>query len=97
MDALMLLAGFDSQKNDEPKSEDDPHNLFEILDEDRIEGDFSDQAHPSSLHNWLETTYPLVIRTALASLITLGAAKLLRARRSQANSNTRPVRRLRGL
>ena len=97
MDALMLLAGFDSQKTDEPKSEDDPHNLFEAVDEDRIEGDFSDQAHPRSLHNWLETTYPLLRRTALAGLITLGAAKLLRARRQQANSNARPSRRLRGL
>jgi NAD(P)-dependent dehydrogenase (short-subunit alcohol dehydrogenase family) len=79
MDALMLRAGFDSQKTDEPKSEDDPHNLFEALDEDRIEGDLSDRAHPRSLHNWLER-HPLVRQAALAS-IALGAAKLLRARR----------------
>jgi hypothetical protein len=82
MDALMLLAGFDSQKTDEPKSDDDSHNLFEAVDEDRIEGDFSDRAHPRSLYNRLETTYPPVRRTALAGLITLGAIKLLRARRS---------------
>jgi len=82
MDALMLLAGFDSQKTDEPKSEDDPHNLFEAVDEDRIEGDFSDRAHSRSFNNSLETTYPLVRRTAIAGLITLGAMKLLRARRS---------------
>jgi NAD(P)-dependent dehydrogenase (short-subunit alcohol dehydrogenase family) len=81
MDTLMLLAGFDSQKTDEPKSEDEPHNLFEAVDEERIEGDFSDRAHPRSLHNWLETTYPIVRRTALAGLVTLGAVKLLRARR----------------
>jgi hypothetical protein len=80
MDALMLRGGFDSQKTDEPKSKDDPHNLFEAVDEDRIEGDFSDRAHPRSLHNWLER-HPLVRRTALASM-ALGAAKLLRARRS---------------
>ena len=78
----MLLAGFNSQKTDEPKSEDDPHNLFEAVDEHRIEGDFSDRAHPRSIHNWLETTYPLVSRPALAGLITLGAAKLLWTRRS---------------
>jgi NAD(P)-dependent dehydrogenase (short-subunit alcohol dehydrogenase family) len=81
MDAIMLLAGFDSQKTDEPKFEDDPHNLFKAVDEGRIEGDFSDRAHPRSLHNWLETTYPLARRTALVSLISLGAVKLLRARR----------------
>jgi hypothetical protein len=80
MDALMLLAGFDSQKTDEPKSEDDPHNLFEAVYEDRIEGDFSDRAHPRSLHNWLET-YPLVRRAALAGL-ALGTVKLLQAWRS---------------
>lgn len=77
----MFLAGFDSQKTDEPKPEDDPHNLFKAVDEARIEGDFSDRAHPRSLHSWLETTYPLVTRTALAGLITLGAIQLLRARR----------------
>ncbi len=67
--------------SDEPKSEDDPHNLFKAIDEDRIEGDFSDRAHSRSLHNWLETTYPLVRRTALAGLLMLGAVKLLRVRR----------------
>jgi len=80
MDALMLLAGFDSQKTDEPKSEDDPHNLFGAVDDYRIEGDFSDRAHPRSLYNWLER-HPLVRQAALAS-IALGAAKLLRARMS---------------
>jgi NAD(P)-dependent dehydrogenase (short-subunit alcohol dehydrogenase family) len=80
MDALMLLAGFDSQKTDEPKSEDDPHNLFETVYEDRIEGDFSDRAHPRSFHNWLET-YPLIRRAVLAGL-ALGIARLLRARSS---------------
>jgi len=81
MDTLMLHVGFDSQKTDEPKSEDDPHNLFEVVDDDRIEGDFSDRSHSRSLHNWLETTYPLGRRAALAGLITLGVAKLLRGRR----------------
>ena len=82
MDALMLLAGFDSQKTDEPKSADEAHNLFEAVDEDRIEGDFSDRAHSSSLHNWLETTHPILRRTAIAGLVTLVAMKLLRARRA---------------
>ncbi len=82
MDALMLLAGFDSQKTDEPKSADEAHNLFEAVDEDRIEGDFSDRAHSSSLHNRLETTHPMLRRTAIAGLVTLVAMKLLRARRS---------------
>jgi NAD(P)-dependent dehydrogenase (short-subunit alcohol dehydrogenase family) len=82
MDALMLLAGFDSQKTDEPKSEDEPHNLFKAVDEDRIEGDFSDRARSRSFNSSLETTHPLVRRTAIAGLITLGAMKLLRARRS---------------
>ncbi len=82
MDALMLLAGFDSQKTDEPKSADEAHNLFEAVDEDRIEGDFSDRAHSSSLHNRLETTHPILRRTAIAGLVTLVAMKLLRARRA---------------
>ena len=81
MDTLMLRAGFDSQKTDEPKSQDDPHNLFKALDEDRIEGDFSDQAHPRSLHNWLQRP-PLVRRTALAGMAVLEAAKLLRSWRA---------------
>jgi NAD(P)-dependent dehydrogenase (short-subunit alcohol dehydrogenase family) len=82
MDALMLLAGFDSQKTDEPKSADEAHNLFEAVDEDRIEGDFSDRAHSSSLHNRLETTHSMLRRTAIAGLVALVAMKLLRARRS---------------
>jgi short-subunit dehydrogenase len=80
MDRLMLYAGFDSQKTDEPKHEDDPHNLFEALDEHRIEGDFSDRSHSRSLHNWLET-HPLVRRAVLAGM-ALGTAKLLRTWRS---------------
>jgi short-subunit dehydrogenase len=80
MDRLMLHTGFGSQKTDEPKHEDDPHNLFKAIDDDRIEGDFSDRSHSRSLHNWLET-HPLVRRAVLAG-IALGTAKLLRTRRS---------------
>src|SRR3954451_14283184 len=65
MDRLMLHTGFGSQKTDEPKHEDDPHNLFKAIDDDRIEGDFSDRSHSRSLHNWLET-HPLVRRAVLA-------------------------------
>ena len=78
MDAIMLRAGFDSQKTDEPKPENDPDNLFEPVEDNRIEGDFSDRAHPRSLYNWLEM-HPLAQRAAIAA-IALGTMGLLRAR-----------------
>ncbi len=76
MDAIMLREGFDSQKTDEPKPENAPDNLFEPLVDNRIEGDFSDRAHPRSLYNWLKT-HPLMQRAAFAA-IALGMMGLLR-------------------
>jgi NAD(P)-dependent dehydrogenase (short-subunit alcohol dehydrogenase family) len=48
VDSLLLALGFPLQKTDEPKSEDDPNNLYGPTPEyDRIEGDFGHLVIPS--------------------------------------------------
>lgn len=54
MDALLNQIGFQLQQTKEPKSEDAPDNLFQPIDDDRVEGDFSAQARPS-VSTWLNT------------------------------------------
>ncbi|WP_199320644.1 SDR family NAD(P)-dependent oxidoreductase [Leptolyngbya sp. FACHB-261] len=55
IDSLLLLLGFKLQKTKEPKSESDPDNLFEpISSEDRVKGDFTNQAR-QSYSTWLQT------------------------------------------
>jgi NAD(P)-dependent dehydrogenase (short-subunit alcohol dehydrogenase family) len=56
MDALMLRAGFDSQRTDEPKPEDAPDGLFGPVEGyDRTEGDFDAESLSRSLSTWLDT------------------------------------------
>jgi NAD(P)-dependent dehydrogenase (short-subunit alcohol dehydrogenase family) len=75
MDALLVRTGFDSQKTDEPKSEEGPDNLFSPIEgHDRAEGDFGDRAHPRSYYNWFET-HPSAKRGVLVGL-ALGTATL---------------------
>ena len=79
MDALMLRAGFDSQRTDTPKPEDAPDGLFGPIEGyDRARGDFGGQSLSRSLFTWLDT-HPAAKRGAIASaaLATLAA---LRAR-----------------
>lgn len=74
MDALLNQIGFQLQQTKEPKSTDEPDNLFEPLSDDRIKGDF--KARPS-LSTWFNThpaakwgTIAALGVTALALLAT---------------------------
>jgi hypothetical protein len=71
MDALVNQVGFQLQQTKEPKSEDKPDNLFEPIADNRVEGDFSDQARPS-VSTWLNI-HPAAKWGAIA---TLGAIAL---------------------
>jgi hypothetical protein len=83
MDALMVRGGFGSQMTDEPKSSADPDGLYAPMKgQDRVEGDFSEQALPRSRLTWLDT-HPLL----RWSLGVAGAAMILSALR--ANSGKR--------
>jgi NAD(P)-dependent dehydrogenase (short-subunit alcohol dehydrogenase family) len=69
LDALLERFGFEVHYTDEPKSEDDPDNLFgPVRGLDAVEGSFGDRAHPRSLYNWLE------LRPALKRAAAFGAA-----------------------
>ena len=79
MDAMLLRGGFEIQKTDEPKSEAAPNNLFTPVGDNRVEGDFSDQARGRSYGTWLELN-AAGRRGALAGA-ALGTAALLARRR----------------
>jgi NAD(P)-dependent dehydrogenase (short-subunit alcohol dehydrogenase family) len=54
VDALLVQIGFPLQRTDTPKSEHDPHNLYEpVLTDTRIDGDFSKMVVPSIL-DWVD-------------------------------------------
>jgi NAD(P)-dependent dehydrogenase (short-subunit alcohol dehydrogenase family) len=83
MDAIMVRGGFGSQMTDEPKSTADPDGLFTPMKgQDRVEGDFSEQALPRSYLTWLDTRLALKRSIGVA-----GAAAILSALR--ANSGKR--------
>jgi hypothetical protein len=69
LDALLLRFGFGVHYTDDPKTEDDPDNLFDpVQGLDTVdEGSFGHRAHPTRLYNRLEL-HPAVKRGA-----TLGA------------------------
>ena len=55
MDAMMVRGGFGSQMTEEPKSTSDPDGLFASMKEqDRVEGDFSEEATQRSPLTWLD-------------------------------------------
>jgi NAD(P)-dependent dehydrogenase (short-subunit alcohol dehydrogenase family) len=76
MDAVMARAGFKGQRTDEPKPEGAPDAIFEaVKGQDRVEGDFSEEARPRSLSTWLDI-HPAAKRglaagAALAVLVAL--------------------------
>jgi hypothetical protein len=79
MDALMLRGGFGSQMTDEPKSTADPDGLFEPMKgQDRVEGDFSEQATPRSYLTWLDT-HPAA-KWSVGTAGVLAALSALRAK-----------------
>jgi len=83
MDALVLWAGFESQKTTEPKSAAEPDNLFgPIQGYDRAEGDFSERSYSRSAYNWLEMR-PMIKRVALgAAALGAAATRALRTART---------------
>ena len=79
LDALLERFGFEVHYTDEPKSEDDPDNLFEpVRGLDTVEGSFGDRAHSTSLYNRLELRPGLKRTVALGA--ALGALAILRGR-----------------
>jgi pimeloyl-ACP methyl ester carboxylesterase len=79
LDALPERFGFEVHYTDEPRTEDDPDNLFEpVLGLDTAEGSFGDRAHPTSLYNRLELRPGLKRTVALGA--ALGALAILRGR-----------------
>ncbi|HEY9858068.1 MAG TPA: SDR family oxidoreductase [Candidatus Obscuribacterales bacterium] len=54
VDTLLQQIGFPLQRTEEPKSEDDPNNLYEpVLTETRVDGDFNHMVIPSLL-DWVD-------------------------------------------
>jgi hypothetical protein len=83
-DALLLRMAFEGQRTDEPKSVEDPDAFYEpLVGYDRVEGDFSGEARPTSLYTWLEL-HPVL--TTFIGSITLGAVAAL-VRRAFRNGN----------
>ncbi len=78
LDAVLATrAGFSPQKTDEPRSEDDPDNLYgPIPGHDTARDGF--RAFSRSLYNWLQT-HPTVRRGAAAGA-ALGLLTALRRR-----------------
>jgi NAD(P)-dependent dehydrogenase (short-subunit alcohol dehydrogenase family) len=76
-DQFLLAVGFQGQRTKEEKSADAPTNLFEPnTGEDRIEGDYSNQARGTSVQTWL-ATHPSA-RLALTGLALCSAVWLFK-------------------
>ncbi len=55
VDDFFKRVGWESQKTSEPRSTSAPNPLFEpVHGQDRVEGDFSDEAQPTSIYTWLQ-------------------------------------------
>jgi NAD(P)-dependent dehydrogenase (short-subunit alcohol dehydrogenase family) len=66
MDTLLNAIGFQLQQTKEPKVESAPDNLFDLVSDNRVEGDFSGQAR-LSVSTWLNT-HPAAKWGAIAAL-----------------------------
>jgi NAD(P)-dependent dehydrogenase (short-subunit alcohol dehydrogenase family) len=79
MDAVMVRGGFGSQMTDEPKSAADPDGLFASMKgQDRVEGDFSEEATPRSPLTWLDI-HPAA-KWSFGAAATLMALTVLRGK-----------------
>jgi NAD(P)-dependent dehydrogenase (short-subunit alcohol dehydrogenase family) len=79
MDAVMVRGGFGSQMTEEPKSTSDPDGLFASMKgQDRVEGDFSEEATPRSPLTWLDS-HPAA-KWSVGAAATLVALTALRAK-----------------
>lgn len=75
MDALLTQIGFRLQQTKELKSQAEPDNLFDPIADDRVKGDFTDQARPS-FSNWLNT-HPIAKWGTIAALGLVALALLV--------------------
>jgi NAD(P)-dependent dehydrogenase (short-subunit alcohol dehydrogenase family) len=77
MDTLMVRGGFGSQMTDEPKSTADPDGLFAPMKgQDRVEGEFGEQALPRSYLTWLDARPALRWTIGVAgAAVALGALR----------------------
>ncbi|MGI0488730.1 SDR family oxidoreductase [Pantanalinema rosaneae CENA516] len=67
VDAILLWVGFPLQHTNQPKTADDPHNLYEPVPlNDRVDGDFSHLVIPS-LTDWFDRN-PFVKGVAIAGM-----------------------------
>ncbi len=75
VDNILLLVGFQFQKTNEPKSQNQPDNLFApIQGYDRVEGDFGNLEIPA-FTDWLDKNPPL--KWGALALAALGVAAVL--------------------
>jgi NAD(P)-dependent dehydrogenase (short-subunit alcohol dehydrogenase family) len=88
MDAMMVRGGFGSQMTDEPKSASDPDGLFASMKgQDRVEGDFSEEATSRSPLTWLDTRPALKWSIGVAGAAV--ALSTLRVKTGGANEGCR--------
>jgi hypothetical protein len=79
MDAILLRAGFASQRTDETKPQDAPNALFESINgQDRAEGDFDRLSFSRSYSSWLDM-HPAVKRSVIAGA-AIASLAILRAK-----------------
>lgn len=82
LDALLLRTAFKGQKTNEPKPESAPNNLYgPVGGYDRVEGDFSAQAHATSVANWLDlhpTVSQVIAGAALGTVAVMAAVRAVR-------------------
>lgn len=92
LDATLARTGISAQQTDEPTPGGTSGNLYEPFEhDDRIEGDFSDDARRFSLYTWLET-HPGARTLALGGLLA-GAAVWLARRDENGALRDRPYQR----
>jgi hypothetical protein len=79
LDVLLRRFGFGVHYTNDPKTEDDPDNLFDpVRGLDTVEGSFGDRAHPRSIYNWL-ALHPTLKRAAALGA-ALAALAIMRGR-----------------
>jgi NAD(P)-dependent dehydrogenase (short-subunit alcohol dehydrogenase family) len=80
LDSILVRTAFETQKTREPKSAEEPHNLFApVVGQDRVEGDFGAEATAVSPYTALQTR-PWAGQLALAGALLIGAGLLSRRR-----------------
>lgn len=71
-DQLLLWVAFEGQKTKEVRREDDPNNLYEPVNDNRVEGDFSKLVVPS-VSDWLDKHPTITFGTLAAAALGIAA------------------------